>query len=153
MAVTLREKLLARIAKTPFGCWLWTGARDKRYGRFRGRLAHRAVYEEFVGLVPAGLELDHLCRNRLCTNPEHLEPVTHRENVLRGDAGKHESVRTHCNAGHEFTPENTVKRRDNGARRCRACARERSATRRRANPEAGRAACRAYYRRKRERWL
>lgn len=73
------------------GCWIWTGRRHgsgRRYGgfTFRGRqvYAHRAAYELFVGPIAGGLELDHLCRNGLCVNPDHLEPVTHQENVRRG---------------------------------------------------------------------
>lgn len=108
------------------GCWEWAGSKnDDGYGSIRdsGRslLAHRVSYEIHVEAIPAGMELDHLCRNHGCINPEHLEPVTHAENMRR-------SVRPllkSCHAGHEFTPENTYYHRTpNGrrARRCRACA-------------------------------
>lgn len=71
------------------GCWLWSGHKDQKgYGRFYWKglneYAHRWAYEYFVGAVPVGLELDHLCRNRGCVNPAHLEAVTHRVNVARG---------------------------------------------------------------------
>src|SRR6478752_5165546 len=71
------------------GCWEWVGSVRKNdgYGRWsvgKGTLAHRVIYEKMRGAVPKGLELDHLCRNRLCVNPDHLEPVTTRENIFRG---------------------------------------------------------------------
>lgn len=75
----------------PSGCWLWTGAVDEAtgYGRFWTAdglgYAHRIAHELFVGPIPAGLDIDHLCRVRRCVNPAHLEPVTRRENLLRGE--------------------------------------------------------------------
>ena len=81
------ERLEKYIEKTD-DCWLWTGAKQKGYGavQYRGRLhrAHRAVYTELVGEIPDGLVLDHLCRVPACVRPEHLEPVTQRENLRRG---------------------------------------------------------------------
>lgn len=73
-------------------CWLWTGSRDgKGYGQIneggnggRPRRAHRVIYEAVMGAIPPGLHIDHLCRNRVCVNPAHLEPVTGRENQVRG---------------------------------------------------------------------
>ena len=72
-------------------CWQWTAALDREgYGRFhwlgQNGLAHRIAYEMLIGPMPAGLEPDHLCRNRACVNPLHIEPVTHRENTLRGNS-------------------------------------------------------------------
>lgn len=106
-------------------CWPWPGMWDVwGYGRVgvngHQRGAHRAVYELMVGPVPDGLELDHLCRFRACVNPDHLEPVTHAENVRRIHVRQ-----THCLYGHEFNEVNTRYR--GNARRCRVCERRRSA--------------------------
>lgn len=136
------------------GCWTWAGTIDQDgYGSFslgsRGhRRAHRLSYEHFVGPIPEGLTIDHLCRNRACVNPAHMEPVTNRENVLRGEGITAELARqTACKHGHEFTPENTYLWR--GKRICRAC---RDATRRRFNdlhPGRGNGYVRSYRARKR----
>ena len=111
------------------GCWLWLGARNKGYGVFRngGSVAsaqqtvsvHRTSYQALIGPIPHGLQLDHLCRVRYCINPSHLEPVTQQENIRRGDAGRHESVKTHCPRGHAYDEVNTMHYR--GRRICRAC--------------------------------
>jgi hypothetical protein len=105
------------------GCWNWTGGINLAgYGRFTPvgsmhKYAHRWLYETVVEPVPAGLQLDHLCFNRRCVNPDHLEPVTAQENMRRNAWTR----RTSCVHGHEFTPENTYIRRS-GSRQCRACA-------------------------------
>jgi hypothetical protein len=110
-------------------CWMWAGApnRDGGYGTHRtktGRpVAHRYAYELLVGPIPDGLDLDHLCRVRMCVNPEHLEPVTRLVNNRRGRRNQN-GFKTHCDRGHEFTPENTY-RKPNGGRSCRECARMR----------------------------
>ena len=120
------------------GCWEWTASKLRGYGQFGtyrdGRAqthrAHRFAYELLVGPIPDGLTLDHLCRNRGCVYPGHLEPATNAENVLRGEGPTAVHARkTHCIHGHEFTPENTYLWR--GQRKCRACLRIRDARRNR----------------------
>lgn len=128
------ERFWPKVAMQPDGCWRWVGAtQNNGYGvlAMPGRrvvLAHRWSYEHFVGSIPRGLEIDHLCRVRVCVNPAHMEAVTHRENGLRGEGGKARGAqmraKTHCVHGHEFTPENTRIKRD-GNRACRTCNRER----------------------------
>lgn len=106
-------------------CWEWTGARTKHgYGRVsiagNVRQAHRVVWELLVGLIHDGFTLDHLCRNERCVNPDHLEPVTHGENVLRGYSPTSLNARkTHCKNGHPFTQDNTYY--EGHWRRCRTC--------------------------------
>lgn len=108
------------------GCWNWIARLTRGYGSFsRGRrhvYAHRYAWERANGPIPDGLHLDHLCRNTRCCNPDHLEPVTPRVNVLRGESPSAVVVRTnHCKRGHEFTPDNTYLRPDGGGRQCRTC--------------------------------
>ena len=126
MRATAAERFAACVSvDLATGCWIWMGCqRGKGYGclRVNGRMmrAHRYSYELHVGPIPAGLQIDHLCRNRLCVNPAHLEPVVNRVNVLRGvGVTAQNAKKTHCRQGHEFTPENT--RITDGARVCRAC--------------------------------
>jgi len=83
-------------------------------------LSHRFMYQFFIGAVPDGLVLDHLCRNRACANPDHLRVVTHQVNILCGSgATARHAKKTHCVHGHEYTPENTLKVRN--GKRCRTC--------------------------------
>lgn len=115
------------------GCWEWTAVTDGRgYGKFwfDGRMvrAHRWSYEHVVGPIPERLQLDHLCRNRGCVNPEHLEPVTNHENTLRGVS--HQAAKTHCPQGHLYDTENTYVD-THGGRNCRACRRATAARRKR----------------------
>lgn len=89
-------------------------------------LTHRVTYTELVGPIPEGLDLDHLCRNRACCNPEHLEPVERVENVRRGLRGPgYGALITHCKRGHEFAPWNLARSRGEGFRICRSCHRAR----------------------------
>ena len=85
----------------------------------RNYKVHKLSYEVKYGVVRNGLELDHLCRNRACYNPDHLEAVTHKENVRRGY--NYQRDKTHCKQGHEFTHDNTYIRTDGGKRRCKTC--------------------------------
>lgn len=106
------------------GCWLWVGFVHPKhgYGSYRAdggtRLAHRVSYERVNGPIPDGKDLDHLCRVRSCVNPDHLEPVTRRENLKRSPIWS--GNQTHCVNGHEFTEENTH-RHEGHRRRCREC--------------------------------
>jgi HNH endonuclease len=118
-----------RMIGTSGECWLWTGARKSHgYGGItvlgrRGRSAHRIGYELYVGPIPEGMTLDHLCRNRMCVRPDHLEPVSNTVNVLRGMSPFAINARaTHCVHGHEFTADNILRHpsRPNG-RKCLAC--------------------------------
>jgi hypothetical protein len=127
---TLRERLLVKaIVNWETGCWEWSASRDssgygsiKVNGSWRG--AHRIAYELIEGPIPAGLQLDHLCRVRHCVNPAHLEPVTPRENTMRSPIAfcALNAQKTFCKHGHEFTPGNTYINAE-GRRTCRACQR------------------------------
>lgn len=120
--------MLNRSIDPDSGCWNWTGTiADTGYGRVRKAYAHRVAYEFWIGPIPDGLQIDHLCRNRRCFNPEHLEAVTQRENILRGESpmARH-ARRTHCVHGHEFTAENTYSPPSGATHRhCRTCIRNR----------------------------
>lgn len=127
------EAVLQRVVRGP-GCWLWTGAtrisvtsagNQDRRPVYRGRYAYRRVWEIEVGPCPARLEPDHLCRNSMCVRPDHLDWVTHRENVRRGEKIGAQIARTHCPRGHVYSGHNLIVRR--GKRECRRCVYERNA--------------------------
>lgn len=108
------------------GCWLWLGWRHRQtgypYSSLDGRdqLAYRVVYQLAVGPIPDGLELDHLCNVPLCVNPDHLEPVTHAENMRR-IRDRQMSCRK---AGHDWTNRHNVRQRPDGSRYCAECDRQ-----------------------------
>jgi len=121
------DRFWGKVDKTD-GCWLWKAAiGDDGYGRFNlsggGQImAHRMAYKLVKGEIPEGLVIDHVCRNRGCVNPWHLEAVSQLENLLRcpGWPGH----RTHCARGHKFTESNTwlwTDKRGRVARYCKAC--------------------------------
>lgn len=106
------DRVFAYVDAYVDGCWLWMGPMtDNGYGRVmrdrRALMAHRAVWEINNGPIPDGLVIDHLCRNRRCVNPEHLEPVEQGTNMKRGEAPTAIAIRTgYCKRGHARTPEN-----------------------------------------------
>lgn len=133
-AFGIRRSLFLRFADNVMiddGCWEWAGGRSRNgyatvnAGGSKGAtlLAHRVGYELLVAPIGGGMVLDHLCRNRGCVRPDHLEPVTQRENILRGTGlAAINAQKTHCDQGHEFSEANT--RVNNGHRHCRICVRE-----------------------------
>jgi hypothetical protein len=124
------ENFFKKVNKTPGSCWIWTGCINQNgYGLVRLNKktcsTHRILYEYYKGPIPEGLDIDHLCRVRNCVNPGHLEAVTTRVNILRGETipSKHLS-KTHCANGHPFTKENTYNRPNKSGfvgRRCKTC--------------------------------
>ena len=125
---TIEERIHSRyVADLSTRCWNWTGAVSAgSYGSiyYEGRMqkAHRVMWRLERGEIPDGLDLDHLCRNRLCVNPAHLEPVTRSENLRRSPLMDRHSHLTHCLRGHEFTADNTRINRS-GHRVCKICMR------------------------------
>jgi hypothetical protein len=108
------------------GCWVWNlPLNASGYGRFMGEPAHRLAYQSHVGPIGKGLDIDHLCRNRACVNPKHLEPVTRAVNLARGigiDLQKQKALEKGvCSNGHFLTPANVYVRPSDGARLCRVC--------------------------------
>jgi hypothetical protein len=132
------ERFMLRVQKNDGGCWHWTAfKKPEGYGIFclaKGKnvSAHRFSYTHHVGEIPSGMEIDHTCSNRACVNPDHLESVTHLENVRRGverggyaNNGKELALakrsKTHCPSGHPYAGENLIIDGGSGGRRCRIC--------------------------------
>lgn len=119
------EDFVCSNIKITEACWEWTGSKNVRgYAQFvyegKKYRAYRLVYEMFVGPIPPGLVTDHLCENRECVNPFHLEPVTSAENVRRAAINKN-GTHTNCKRGHKWTPETTAYHSTLGYRNCRKC--------------------------------
>ncbi len=137
-AKVLPKRFMEKIKVAENGCWEWIGSLDgpgdeHGYGAFhvpgttsRVIRAHLFAYKTVVGPIPQGLEIDHLCRNHSCVNPNHLEPVAHQVNVLRGLVpivnGQNQREKTHCPKGHPYDSSNTLVRK-NGSRDCLTCKR------------------------------
>ena len=127
----LAERFWSHVNKTD-GCWLWTGTKSDGYGKItiyidgqrKCRFAHIVAYELVKGKVPDGYDLDHLCRNHSCVNPDHLDPVPHQINMERSHKSRYNSLKQFCPAGHPYDEENTYY--NNGRRTCRTCVRERA---------------------------
>jgi hypothetical protein len=128
------ERFWEKVDKTG-SCWTWGGCNNgtgygifgcRRGGKWKMVYAHRWAFEKMRGPIPEGLELDHLCRNRSCVNPDHLEPVTARTNTLRGETiTAANAAKTHCIKGHPLSGRNLTIR-PTGRRRCKACERDRA---------------------------
>lgn len=124
--ISVIERFLNKIKILDSGCWKWISTiTNQGYGQFwfngKQRSSHRFIYKYYHGEVNSSLVLDHLCRNRKCVNPEHLEQVSIKENILRGNGFAALNIKkTHCKNGHEFIDNNTHLD-SNGHRRCKFC--------------------------------
>lgn len=125
-SLTTEERFWQKVERTDT-CWIWTACRVGvgHYGLFWGGsevgkiYAHRYAYQQFVGPIPEGFVVDHLCRVRWCVNPDHLEPVTPQENLRR--MGELAKAKTHCKRGHLFSADNIKSRAGGRWRACREC--------------------------------
>ena len=130
----ITERLWAKVdVRGSDDCWQWTGTTSSGYGMIDGKGAHRVAYEDKVGPIPDGMQIDHLCHTRAaesgtcpggecehrrCCNPAHMEPVTHAQNVARSVP----SQKDRCKRGHDLTDPDNLKPNSRGARQCRECA-------------------------------
>lgn len=138
--ITQTQRFWGKVERRrPDECWHWQASLYRNgYGQFDNGLAHRFAYADAVAVIPDGLVIDHLCGQKSCVNPRHLEPVTVAANTQRGYSanvsGTHRRAlmrqRTHCKHGHELTPENTYVTPREGWRVCRTCKRARDKSRR-----------------------
>jgi len=126
--LSIIDRFYSKLSGNPVTqCWEFNGNPDAdgygyiRYRNFTYRI-HRFSYLLFQGEIPKNHVVDHLCKNRKCCNPEHLEAVSHKENMVRGDTGRnnHQTLKTHCPKGHEYTDSNTYIN-PKGSRECRIC--------------------------------
>ena len=135
---TIRQYIEQHIEPvTESGCWIWMGTtKDNGYGQFKWKykalLAHRESYKTYRGQIPGALQVDHLCRVRCCVNPDHLELVSCKENVIRGTGPSATNAsKTHCKRGHKFNKANTYYiKGTNDNRACRICSRIKTRERR-----------------------
>lgn len=154
------DRILAKTTEDDNGCWIFHGSDNGvGYGvvfnEGRQEYTHRVTYEFFIAEIPEGLQIDHLCRQRRCCNPWHLDPVTTAVNVARGEArlrsgawrADFELSKTHCPAGHAYDSENTYIT-SKGHRQCRLCKTAAELRYREANREVIAARARAYRARK-----
>lgn len=129
------QRFMEKVRSTPSGCMEWTGGTngagyglfftDWAGGRDLKELAHRWSYAQHIGPIPEGMVIDHLCRNTLCVNPDHLEPVTRRVNTLRGvGVSAVHAVKEECINGHPFSGDNLILRSNGRWRDCRECKRQ-----------------------------
>jgi hypothetical protein len=131
------SRFLAKVSKSGSGCLVWDASKRNGYGVFwdgtQNVRAHRWAYEQAKGRIPPELEIDHTCRNKACVNPDHLEAVTHSENMKRSPEfqANRNAKKTHCKRGHRYEGENMRTTKD-GRRDCRICDMERKRTNRRA---------------------
>lgn len=142
--LSLKQRILSNIKINSNGCWIWQRrVQSNGYGQIsvgsrtdgtnKNTTAHRISYITFNGEIADGLQIDHLCKVRVCVNPDHLEAVTAKENVHRSNAKfKQQIKRTHCPKGHEYSEDNmyTYKTRIGGiCRNCKTCMKERTKNR------------------------